>query len=116
MAMAHERLRAARAALEVDLPSSSASLAYYALLYAARAALSEEEQNAKTHAGTWQLFGQTFVDSGRFDRELFAAARYAQRLREATDYDAHQVSADEARTAVDAAERFLDAVAALFGR
>lgn len=114
--MAQERLRAARAALEADLPSSAASLAYYAVLNAARAALSEEERNAKTHAGTWQLFGETFVDSGRFDRELFAAARRAQRLREATDYDAHQVSVDEARTAADAAERFLGAVVALFGR
>ncbi len=68
MAMARDRLGAARAALEAGFSSNAASAAYFAMLYAARAALSEEEQSAKTHRGTWQLFRETFVDTGRFDR------------------------------------------------
>jgi uncharacterized protein (UPF0332 family) len=64
MAMARDRARTARAALTSGSPSSATSLAYYAMLYAARAALSEEDLNARTDGGTWQLFRETFVDRG----------------------------------------------------
>jgi uncharacterized protein (UPF0332 family) len=48
---ARKRLRTARAALGVDDPAGAVSAAYYAMLYAVRAALSEEDRYAKTHAG-----------------------------------------------------------------
>jgi integrase len=35
-------------------------------LFAARAALSERDQDAKTHRGTWSLFHQEFVAGGTF--------------------------------------------------
>jgi uncharacterized protein (UPF0332 family) len=50
------------------------SAAYYAMLYAARAALSEQDRYAKTHSGTWTLFRETFVRDGRFDPALARAA------------------------------------------
>jgi uncharacterized protein (UPF0332 family) len=85
------------------------------MLYASRAALSEEELNAKTHAGTWGLFRQTFVDPGRFDAELFAAAQRTRELREATDYDAVIVPSDEAERIVELADRFVAAVVEMLG-
>lgn len=50
MAAARERLTLARTALDAGLHGGTASAAYYAMLSAARAALSEEDLNAKTTA------------------------------------------------------------------
>jgi uncharacterized protein (UPF0332 family) len=113
MAQARERLAGARALLERSLLGSAVSEAYYAILYAARAALSERDENAKTHSGTWSLFHQRFVAPGTFDAELARAARGTQESREAVDYAAASVSADEAARIVGLAERFVAAVASL---
>ncbi len=111
MAGARDRLDLARTALEAGFPAGATSAAYYAMLYAARAALSEEERNAKTHSGTWGLFRETFVATGRFDGRLFSEAHGTQQLREAADYDALMVPRDEAERIVALADRFVAAVA-----
>jgi uncharacterized protein (UPF0332 family) len=112
MASARARLASARAALDVD-PASTISLAYYAMLYAARAALSERDEYAKTHSGTWHLFHDAFVAPGAFDEELHGLAAGRQRLREAADYDAATPSSGDARAIVRDAERFVAAVEAM---
>jgi uncharacterized protein (UPF0332 family) len=113
MASARDRLGAARASLAAGFFSSAASAAYYAMLYAARAALSEEERNARTHSGTWTLFRESFVVDGRFDRSLFSDAHATQKLREASDYEAVMVPRAEAERIVEIADRFVTAVQAL---
>ena len=113
MTAARDRLAAAEAALGAGFFSNAASAGYYAMLYAARAALSEEEQNAKTHTGTWALFRETFVVGGRFDGSLYADAQGVQQLREAADYDALMVPREEAERIVQLAGRFAAAVAAV---
>jgi uncharacterized protein (UPF0332 family) len=50
---------AARALVDAGHAATAVSTAYYAMLYAARAALSERDVNARTHAGTWQCFGMS---------------------------------------------------------
>ena len=107
MASARDRLAAARATVEGGFHSAATSAAYYAMLYAARAALSEEDRNAKTHAGTWALFRETMVTSGRIDESLFSEVHRIQQLREATDYDALMIPPEEAERIVLLAERFL---------
>ena len=77
---AREAIRAARVLIDSGLWARSVSDAYYAMLYAARAALSEEDSYAKTHRGAWDLFWQTFAATGRFDEELAAEARQTQEL------------------------------------
>ena len=114
MAEATERLRAARLALEAGFAAVAVSAAYYAMLYAARAALSERDAYAKTHAGVWTLFSERFVASGQFDAELAARARRAAQLRERGDYEAARISADEAATVVEDAARFVAAIADAF--
>jgi uncharacterized protein (UPF0332 family) len=113
MASARERIRAAQASLEAGFPSVAVSAAYYAALYAARAALSEEDRNAKTHRGIWTGFGESFVSAGRFDSELFVTARRIQELREAADYDAREITKEQAAAIVVDAERFIAAVAVM---
>ena len=113
--MARERLESARREQRAGSPSSAVSLAYYAMLYAARAALSEEDRYAKTHSGTWTLFRETFVASDRVDAALAKQAQDVQKLREATDYDAVAISGEQASEIVDLAARFLAAVEAAVG-
>ena len=115
MEQAHEALETARLARDAGYFARSVSNAYYAMLYGARAALSEEDRNAKTHTGTWNLFHETFVESRRFDPDLLSAARGAQKPREGADYDAQAFSRDEATETVEVAEQFIAAVTELIG-
>ena len=59
----------------------------------------------------WSLFGQLFVSTGRFDPELFAAVRRIQELREDADYDAREISAEQAQAIITDAETFVAGVA-----
>ncbi|MGH2954638.1 MAG: HEPN domain-containing protein [Solirubrobacterales bacterium] len=115
MAEAHRRLRTARAALGVDDPSGAVSAAYYAMLYAARAALSEEDRSARTHAGAWGAFRETFVTTGRFPEETFRSGPYAQELREAADYHARSPAPEVAESIAEDAERFVAAISEMLG-
>jgi uncharacterized protein (UPF0332 family) len=114
MAEARDRLGAAKALLSAGFPSAAVSPAYYAMLNAARAALSEEDRYAKTHSGTWMLFRETFFSNQRFDHGLVRAAEDTLKLRLGTDYEARRVSTDEAESVVELAERFVVAVEALY--
>ncbi|MGI8513066.1 MAG: HEPN domain-containing protein [Solirubrobacteraceae bacterium] len=109
---AKRRLAAAPTALGDD-PSAALSAAYYAMLYAARAALSEREVYAKTHRGTWHQFHRALVESGEFDAELARSAQQAQPAREQADYDAWLAPPEDARRAIELAETFVAAVEAL---
>ena len=112
---AREAIRAARVLIDSGLWARSVSDAYYAMLYAARAALSEEDSYAKTHRGAWDLFWQTFAATGRFDEELAAEARQTQEPRIGVDYEAERVPAEEAERIAALAERFVGAVAQMLG-
>ena len=108
---AREGVASARDQLAAVHAETAISTAYYATLYAARAALSERDLTARTHAGTWHLFDEAFVATGAFDRELARRARAAQARREASDYAAERLELSEAEELVEVARRFVDAVA-----
>jgi uncharacterized protein (UPF0332 family) len=110
---ARRRLAAAEAAAAED-PSTALSAAYYAMLYGARAALSERGISAKTHRGTWHEFRVAFVASGEIDADLAADVQKIQLEREHADYDAWSAPAQEAQRAIELAYRFLTAVEELF--
>ncbi len=110
MGQARERLADAQKIIGLVHPAVVANTAYYAMLNAARAALSERDAHAKTHSGTWTLFSATFVASGEFPQELSVLARNAKDAREKGDYEANPPSAEEAAEFLSAAERFLAAV------
>jgi uncharacterized protein (UPF0332 family) len=116
MDRAEERLAGARTALREGFGWLAVGAAYYAMLYAARAALSEEDRYAKSHSGVWTLFQREFVVTARFNNELSAAAGRAQRLREAADYDAARVSNEQAAAVLADAEHFVAAVRSMLER
>jgi uncharacterized protein (UPF0332 family) len=80
------------------------------MLYAARAALSERDEHARTHRGTWNLFRTTYVTTDAFDAKLFTLAQHAQAAREGGDYEAVKPSRDEAERYVAGAGEFLVAI------
>lgn len=110
---ARECLAAADALLERGLATRSVHESYYAMLYAARAALSERDETARTHRGTWHLFRATFVEPHGFDVRLYQCAHQAQTMREGADYDAADVSDREAEDTYRNASGFVEAVEAL---
>lgn len=116
MAGARERLASARDLLTSGHPETALSTAYYAMLYAARAALSEEDRYSRTHRGTWGLFRELFVLDGRLPAGLLKAAQQAQERREDTDYDAKPIAMEEAEATLAAADRLVGAVDELYGR
>ena len=113
MEQARERLADAQKILGLAHPAVVVNTAYYAMLNAARAALSERDEHAKTHSGTWTLFSATFVATGEFDQELSTIARNAKDAREKGDYEAAPPSAQEAAKYVEGATDFLAAIEAL---
>ena len=84
------------------------------MVYAARAALSEEDRYSRNHRGTWALVRELFVIDDRIESDLVAAAQQAQERREATDYDAVRIDMTEAEDTLAAAERLVAAVDELF--
>jgi uncharacterized protein (UPF0332 family) len=106
---ARRRLAAAEVVVEED-PSTALSAAYYAMLYGARAALSERDSSAKTHRGTWHEFRSAFVEGGKIDAELAAEVQKIQPEREQADYDAWLAPAEEAQRAIKLAHRFITAI------
>ncbi len=110
MEQARERLSDAQKILGLVHPAVALNTAYYAMLNAARAALSERGEHAKTHSGTWTLFSATFVAPGEFDQSLSTLARRAKEAREKGDYEAMSPSAEEAKEFVDGAAELIAAI------
>jgi len=110
MEQAHERVVAARELFTAGHLETAVSVAYYAMLNAARAALSESDEHARTHAGTWNLFRQRYVVTDAFDQHLFTLAHKAQKAREESDYEAVTPDPDEAKAIVESADDFIAAV------
>lgn len=112
---ARTRLTGARHALVAGDLDLAVSAAYYAMLYAARAALSEHEEYARRHGGTWGLFHQRFVATGAFDQHLHSLAQQAQEAREGADYEAKTPPAEEAKRYVEGAAEFVAATEHMLG-
>jgi uncharacterized protein (UPF0332 family) len=112
---ARKALSDARLLLDNESPDGTVSRAYYAMLYAARAALSEEDLHAKTHPGVWHLFNRTFVESGRIPARLHKGASGTQPTREYADYAPGSLPMEVAENSVALATEFFDAVIELIG-
>ncbi len=106
---AREALAAAKAALEIGAQNRAISGSYHAMFLMARTGLSEEDRFARKHGGTWHLHHDIFVKTGRFPKELHAAAREAEERRHRVDYYSGRYTLDEGRETVELAERFMAA-------
>ena len=110
MDQARDRAVLAREALAGGHLEGAVSAAYYAMLYAARAALSERDEYARTHSGTWHLFHERYVTTGAFDQHLHTLAQKAQEVREQGDYEAITPDPAEAERLVTGAADYIAAI------
>jgi uncharacterized protein (UPF0332 family) len=104
---ARRRLRTAREIAARDPATSSAPRTTPAL-YAARAALHEHAIVARSHRGVWHK--PTHGHTRPHRHTLAAAVQRLQTTREQADYDALDVSTQDAEQAIETSRRFLDQI------
>jgi uncharacterized protein (UPF0332 family) len=105
---AREELRAARALLRADLPAQAVSRSYYASFHAATATLLALNETHATETAVITAFGRRVVGEEGLER---AAARTLRKLyedRNDVDYALMPASEDEARRAIDGADRLVN--------
>ena len=88
----------------------AASRAYYAMFYAAEAALLHKELQFKKHSAVHAYFNKLFVKTGVFPHEMFDWLKGASDLRTVGDYSTVRVREKDAARAIANAEEFIAAV------
>jgi uncharacterized protein (UPF0332 family) len=109
---AERTLSAARLLLGSGDTEGTCNRAYYAMYYAAQAALlaagiAVPEDGYKTHQGLIAAFGKHLVLGGQIDQTLGRSINKVQSLRQIADYVGDPPSLEEATWAVENAERFV---------
>lgn len=116
---AERSLRTARVVSNSGDEDSACSEAYYAMFYAARAALfhvgQSERALGKTHTGLIAAFGQFIVLPELLDAHYGRALSHEAQRRLIADHDAAGVAPGDAEPAIANAERFVAAVGQLMG-
>jgi uncharacterized protein (UPF0332 family) len=106
-----QELRAAGTLLEAGFPAQAVSRAYLAGFHAASAALALLGERPATSVGVISAFGRHVVGRNGFDHETGRILRRLYEDRNEVDYALVDAPVDEARSAVEDAERFVDATA-----
>ena len=108
----------ARILIEAGRSNGAVSRAYYAMFYAARAALRSidpELDHAKTHATVLRRFSRHAVLEKGVDADLGRLLRQAYEVRQDADYDGPGISIEQARRIVANADRFIAAMTVFIG-
>jgi len=108
---AKEKLRVAEYTLGGNFYPDTISTAYYAILYAADAALATKGFVAKSHEGTKSLFGYHFIRKGLVDARFKGLVKRAADARIDADYN-HEVEFDreDAEYWLARAKEFVEAI------
>lgn len=108
---AEETLKASKALRDRGFYKDAVSRAYYAMFYAAKAAVVKEGVRGKKHSGVISAFGRLFAKTGRLEARLHRTLMAAYRQREETDYRPKVVTSKEAATeTIQEAEEFVAVV------
>jgi uncharacterized protein (UPF0332 family) len=111
-------LRSAAVLLEIGDYDSSVSRAYFAMFYAAQAALLRTNTSVKNRRSVRSAFVERFVEGrGRFPRRAADVLHRGYQLQETADY-AHRptVSEEDAEAFLGEAEAFIGSIDALANR
>jgi uncharacterized protein (UPF0332 family) len=112
-------VRSARLLLDAGDASSAVNRAYYAMFYAARAALDGIDPRllkTRSHATIIRRFGKHLVEERGFDRSLGRLFAQTEDIRIGADYGDDSVSEAAARKALEGAERFVSAIELFIAR
>lgn len=108
---AERYIESARLLLDAGDNESSVSRSYYAMFFAAEAALLTRQAAYSSHRGVIAGFGEHFVKTGVFPASMGRDLSRAQDKRERSDYDATPAMSREAAAELLAAARsFVDRV------
>jgi uncharacterized protein (UPF0332 family) len=110
LARAWREVAAARALIDAGFPEKAVASAYYAVYYAAIAALLLLSEARSRHSGVLAAFGELVIKEGGFDREIGAVRLRLFDRRNEVDYGLAEPSPEEAASETDGAERFVSAV------
>ncbi len=109
--LAESKLDHARRIFEIGLYDDAVSRAYYAMFYAAKAALLSEDVDLRRHSSAVTKFRELFVMTGRVDAEYLRYLGRAQSARERSDYAPFApLSKDGAEEILKAATVFIDKI------
>ncbi len=109
---AHRSLAATRHLLEGGFHGESASRSYYAMFYAAEAALLSEGITASTHSGVHRMFGKHFIKTGVLPAQLSTHLGQVFKARQSADYGNAQTVRENAAEAMQKAASFVEHVEA----
>lgn len=120
MARAESTLSEARILIQAAAVRGACNRAYYAMFYAAHAALfalgiEDLTKPIKTHSGLVARFGQEIILPGHLPRDLGHALSRASEFRLLADYSDETVTLADAASTVERAETFVAAVKQKFG-
>lgn len=114
---ADESLQEARVLLDRALLKGAVSRAYYAIFYAAQAALiSQQVPLPKRHRTVITLFYRHFIEPGKVPRELHRDLVRSFQLRQQSDYEIHaQIGEIDVNETIRKAEAFIASMRRLVG-
>ena len=116
MTSAEEKLVVAQTLFDLSYYDDATSRAYYAILYAARAALLSIGIEPKSHSGVLNQFSQHFVKRGQIDKLYGRMFAIAMQAREASDYSPQlSVSQANAEEIITDAKAFVAKIREVLG-
>jgi len=105
---ASKYLRSARLLLNEDDFESSVSRTYYAMFFSVQALLLLKNLSFSSHKGVVSAFGEYFVKTNIFPKEMSKELSRAFEMRAMGDYEyTFVISEDEARAILISGERFV---------
>jgi len=109
---ARRYLRSADLLIQDGDYDSAVSRSYYAMFYSAEAVLLRRKMTFTSHKAVISAFGQYFVKTGIFDKQLGRDLNIIFGERQLGDYESNSsISEDNARHAFERARGFVDQVA-----
>lgn len=110
---ARKYLESAEILLTAEDYESSVSRIYYAMFYAAEAALLTEELSFSSHRGVISAFGKHFIKTGVFPAGMGKELNRAFEKRQLSDYEYMFVmSQDEAKKMLEEGKNFVEKITA----
>ncbi|UCC23353.1 MAG: HEPN domain-containing protein [Planctomycetota bacterium] len=105
---AHRYLKSAEILLQDKDFESSVSRTYYAMFYCVEAVLLTKNLSFSSHKGVISAFGEHFIKTGTFPKELGRELNRAFEKRQIGDYEyTSLISSEEAAEILDSGKQFI---------
>ncbi len=108
---AHRYLKSAKLLIDDGDYDSAVSRSYYAMFYSAEAALLKKQMTFTSHKAVISAFGQYFVKTGIFGKQMGKNLNIIFGERQLGDYESNfSISEDQALNTFNNAQRFVEQI------